>query len=230
MSIQRTSKSKKKKSSKSNQKSLPTNKAVKLSKSGRRNVSYQKKSSSKKKRRRSKKKHIIQDFFYAIVMASLLALILFFFLFKIVVINGYSMMPTLRDQDTVLIRKTDYVKRFNLIYFQQGNTQQVRRVVGLPGERIDYKEDTLFVNGESVEEKFLVDDINDAQRNGGQYTPNFTLLDITNQQTIPDDCYLVLADNRSYGSDSRQYGLVTRNQIIGVLQTLLLPLTDTKKL
>lgn len=140
------------------------------------------------------------------------------------------MMPTLRDRNVVLVRKTDQIKRFNVVYFRQGNTMQLRRVVGLPGESIAYKDDTLYVNGTVVEEKFIIDDINEAQRNGGQYTEDFTLQDLTGKATIPETCYLVLADNRSYGSDSRQYGLVTEEQVIGVARTLLLPLTDARTL
>lgn len=138
------------------------------------------------------------------------------------------MSPTLRDGNVVLVKKTDKVKRFDVVYFQQGNVQQIRRIIGLPGESIEYKEDTLYVDGKALDEKFIVPQINEAQSNGGQYTADFKLMDLIDQATIPEECYLVLSDNRSYGSDSRQYGLITNDQLLGVLRSIWLPLTDAR--
>ncbi|MCB5952572.1 signal peptidase I [Enterococcus sp. BWT-B8] len=166
----------------------------------------------------------------ALWAAFLAAVLLFLFVsslfVKITKVNGYSMMPTLQDNHTVLVQKTKAVNRFDLVLFRRGETQQVRRIIGLPEEQIKYSEDFLYVNGEVVDEKFIIDEINEAQKNGGQYTADFDQYDISREAVIPKNCYLVLGDNREYGYDSRDYGLIDREQVIGVVRMRLLPLND----
>lgn len=162
----------------------------------------------------------------ALVIAVLFSLVISSFFIKVTGVSGYSMMPTLQDGDTVLVRKTKNVERFDLVLFQRGETQQVRRVIGLPGEQIKYSEDFLYVNGAVVDEKFIIDEINETQKNGGQYTKDFQLYEINENIVIPENSYLVLGDNREYGYDSRDYGLIDSQQIIGVVKMRVLPLND----
>ncbi|MHC5372186.1 signal peptidase I [Enterococcus sp. LJL120] len=148
------------------------------------------------------------------------------FFITITRVNGFSMIPTLRDGDTVVVRKTTSVRRMDLVVIQRGNTQQVRRVIGLPGEDIAYVDGELYVNDSIISEPFIIDEINESLANGGNYTANFRLVEITGENRIPDDCYLVLGDNRSFASDSRQYGLIDKEQILGVVKMRLLPIND----
>ncbi|WP_249274577.1 signal peptidase I [Candidatus Enterococcus clewellii] len=160
----------------------------------------------------------------AIISAVFIFLIVSSFFIKITKVSGYSMMPTLQDNNTVLVQKTASIERFDLVLFQRGKTQQIRRIIGLPGEQITYTDDFLYVNGEPVDEKFIIDEINEAQKNGGQYTADFQLHDINNENKLPKDSYLVLGDNREYGFDSREYGLIDRQQIIGIVKIRVWPL------
>ncbi|MGL4695717.1 signal peptidase I [Enterococcus larvae] len=166
----------------------------------------------------------VHDFLAVLLVMALASLAISTLFFGVEKVNGYSMMPTLTDGDTVFIRKSKDVERMDMVLFQRGQVQQIRRVIGLPGERIYYSDDVLYVNGEAVDEKFIINEINEAQKNGGQYTGDFQLLAISGAQVVPDKCYLVLADNREYGSDSREYGLITSEQIIGIVKARLLPL------
>ena len=80
----------------------------------------------------------------------------------------------------------------------------IKRVVGLPGDYIEYKDNYLYVNGEKYKEPF----INNVE------TEDFSLKDL-GYDKIPDDMYLVLGDNRENSLDSRSYGLIKKKQIIG---------------
>lgn len=181
----------------------------------------------KKRRRRASFSGIhmgVRDFLVILFVTAAVFLSVSLLFFRVEKIQGYSMMPTLTDGDTVFIQKSKDVKRMDIVLFQRGQVQQVRRVIGLPGERIYYKDDVLYIDGEIVNEKFIINEINEAQKNGGQYTEDFQLLAISESQVIPENRYLVLADNREYGSDSREYGLITSEQIIGIVKARLLPL------
>lgn len=179
-----------------------------------------------KRRRRKKIFQILQDLLLAIGAASLIIPIVASFFINFSTIDGYGMAPTLRNQDVVIIKKTQQLKRFDLVLFKRGNATQVRRVIGLPGEMIQYKEDTLYVDGQKMDEKFIVEEINESQSAGMNFTENFSVYDMIAQQTIPKNQYLLLGDNRSYATDSRHYGLVSADTIIGVVKMRLLPLEN----
>jgi len=138
------------------------------------------------------------------------------------------MLPTLRNNNILLLKKKSDIDRFDIVYIKQGNDFQVRRIIGLPGETIYYKDDSLYVNDKQIDEKFIINEINTAMKSGGQYTQDFTLKDFNLNQTIPPNYYLVLNDNRNFDNDSRQYGLVNKKNIIGNLKMTVFPLEDMK--
>jgi signal peptidase I len=77
---------------------------------------------------------------------------------------GPSMQPTLNNGDALILNKTAYklgdVKRNDVIAFLYDGTKYlVKRVIGLPGERIDYKDNVLYIDGKAYNENFLSDDI-----------------------------------------------------------------------
>ena len=80
----------------------------------------------------------------------------------------------------------------------------IKRVVGLPGDYIEYKDNYLYVNGVKYKESFINDVI----------TEDFNLKEL-GYDKIPDGMYLVLGDNRENSRDSRNYGLIKKDQIIG---------------
>ncbi|MGX7272518.1 signal peptidase I [Enterococcus haemoperoxidus] len=139
------------------------------------------------------------------------------FFFSLMKVTGYGMSPTVRNGEYVLVKKTKEVRRFDLVAFNNGSgKRQIRRIIGLPGESISFKEDELFVNGQPMDEKFIVDEVNESQRNGKNYTEDFTLGSfLIEKGTIPAGYYFVLGDNRPYATDSRHYGLVSKEKVIG---------------
>ncbi len=77
----------------------------------------------------------------------------------------------------------------------------VKRLIGLPGERIAERNGVVYIDGKPIEEGYL----NDRERDGGAYP----------ERTIPPDHYFMLGDNRGQSCDSRVWGSVPRENIIG---------------
>ncbi|MBO0441102.1 signal peptidase I [Enterococcus sp. DIV0869a] len=169
---------------------------------------------------------MLLEFIGAIMIAVFLVFILSLFLFALPKFKGYSMVPTLRDGDRVYVNKLGKRKTFELVYIQLPGTKkkEIRRIIGLPGQKIAYKNDQLQIDGENRDEKFIFDEQQTSQENGRLYTDDFSIFTLTGKSEIPAGKYLVLGDNRPYSVDSRQYGLIDEQAIIGVVEMRILPL------
>lgn len=137
------------------------------------------------------------------------AFIIFVYVISLQQVIGSSMSPTLNDENIVLIDKIRYhffdIKRNDIVSFKYKDSEYlIKRVIGLPGERIKYKNNQLYVNGNLIEEKFL-ENIE---------TEDFELFWL-GYDTIPDNMYLVLGDNRNNSIDSRNFGLIKKENIVG---------------
>ncbi|WP_086444796.1 signal peptidase I [Candidatus Enterococcus lemimoniae] len=181
------------------------------------------------KRQKQPVKNYLKELIVAISLSVVLILVISSFFLTIVTVHGFSMIPTLREKDQILVQKTTDFKRFDLVAFKSGNgNTQIRRVIGLPEEKIAYTDDTLFVNDQPIDEKFIMDEINESQRNGKNYTEDFTNRTLTSAVVIPEGYYLVLGDNRPYATDSRHYGLIAKENVIGKITMQLLPFGEMK--
>ena len=142
-----------------------------------------------------------------------------------VIVRGDSMYDTLEDGEVLILSKISYrihdIKRFDVLVIKDKNREYIiKRVIGLPGDTIEYKDDVLYINGKEYKKRFTKDK-----------TEDFTLEDICKindddcDGTIPDDMYLVLGDNRDVSADSRVKGLIKKDQIIGKTIFRIWPLT-----
>lgn len=122
-------------------------------------------------------------------------------------VNGPSMLETLQDKDIMLLDKIGYhfqkIKRFDIVVIHLDNEDIIKRVIGLPGESIEYKNNKLYVNGKQVKENF-----------SHRKTDDFSLYDL-DLKKIPKDSYLVLGDNRIDSLDSRVLGCIPKERIKG---------------
>lgn len=183
----------------------------------------------KPKRNKRRVRNYVKELVFAIILGAVLTFVIGSFFLSIVNVRGFSMIPTLREGDKVLVQKTTDLKRFDLVAFKSGNGDtQIRRVIGLPEEKIAYTDDTLMVNDQPIDEKFIIDEINESQRNGKNYTEDFTNRELASSVVIPDDYYLVLGDNRPYATDSRHYGLIAKENVIGKVKMQLFPFDELK--
>jgi signal peptidase I len=150
-------------------------------------------------------------------------LVTFTFFFRNSIVDGNSMQPTFENKDQNILRKFGKVKRFDIIVFNppkgyagiNENDHFIKRVIGLPGDEIAFKDNKLYINGKLYEEPFLKD-IN-GEKN---LTYDFKLdgLSSTNRQkTVPPDSYFVMGDNRAHSSDSRYFGFVKSERISGIV-------------
>lgn len=155
---------------------------------------------------------------YLIVIAIVFFIALFVVSFEQVI--GPSMKGTLDAGDVTIVNKLIYklrtIKRNEIVSINQKDKIMVKRVIGLPGEHIEYKDNKLYVNGSLV-----------LENNISVETKDFKLEDI-GYETIPKDMYFVLGDNRNNSSDSREFGLVKKDEIIGKIVMRLYPFSKIK--
>lgn len=155
---------------------------------------------------------------YLIAIATVFFIALFVVSFEQVI--GPSMKGTLDAGDVTIVNKLVYkfrtIKRNEIVSINQKDKIMVKRVIGLPGEHIEYKDNKLYVNGSLV-----------LENNISVETKDFKLEDI-GYETIPKDMYFVLGDNRTNSSDSREFGLVKKDEIIGKIVMRLYPFSKIK--
>ena len=130
-------------------------------------------------------------------------------------VNGESMYPTLEEGDIMILNKTTYYfnkpERFDIVVVNMPDEYLIKRVIGLPGEHIEYKNNTLYVDGKRVKENF---------KHG--VTANFNIEEL-GSDTIPLNTYLVLGDNRENSLDSRELGFIREDQLLGRTSLIILP-------
>ncbi|MBP1969005.1 signal peptidase I [Virgibacillus natechei] len=152
------------------------------------------------------------------------------FLFASYVVDGKSMEPTLNDGNLLMVNKFIYelheVDRFDVIVFQKNKQDAyVKRVVGLPGDEIEYKADEFYVNGEYREESFLDSSIVQASDTPPN-TDDFTLTEKTGRDEVPEGKLFVMGDNRDSSLDSRSFGFISMEQLVGKVDVKYWPLTQ----
>ena len=116
------------------------------------------------------------------------------------------MLPTLADGDRVLMNKNlGELKRgdiVNFLYPKDKSKQYIKRIVGLPNEKIEIHNGTVFINDSEIEEPYVDQNLNQSKQN-------------TRAQIIPENQYFVLGDNRDNSSDSRAWGTLQKELIVG---------------
>ncbi|SNS78560.1 signal peptidase I [Granulicella rosea] len=130
------------------------------------------------------------------------------FLYQPVRVEGTSMLPLLEDQDRLFINKMAFrigdIQRGDVVVFQyprDHSKSYIKRVIGLPGDRVRIDHGRVYVNGETKVEKYV--------------PPRFMDDRSQPEMTIPNKEYFVMGDHRSISSDSRDFGPVERSLIYG---------------
>ncbi len=163
----------------------------------------------------------IKEFFkdtikYVLVAVCVLFIFLYVVSFQQVV--GPSMKPNYLEGEVFLLNKIKYrfseVKRFEVIVLNSDQAKfMIKRVIGLPGDELEYKDDQLYINGKSMKEEF--------SKTGK--TDNYSLKKI-NIEKIPEGYYFVVGDNRENSQDSRYFGLIKKKDIVGKVGFRIWPL------
>lgn len=152
--------------------------------------------------------------YFLIILAILLIRL---FIITPVRVDGPSMNPTLENKQILLLSKySKHYERFDIVVFNYAKQKLVKRIIGLPGEKIEFKNNKLYINNKEIEEDF-----------GHIETEDFSLSDI-GYETIPDNMYFLVGDNRTNSLDSRYIGLVSDSDIEGVVHFSIWPLKKIK--
>lgn len=163
-------------------------------------------------------KKAVFDWIKAILIAIVVVFIIQNFFFANYVVHGKSMMPTIHDGNRLIVNKIDYdfskPERFQMVVFHHSKSEDyIKRIIGLPGDSLRYVDDKLYVNGKAVKEPYLKP--YKSELVGGDLTGDFTLKEITGHKTVPKGYVFVLGDNRRGSYDSRYFGFVKKDKIVG---------------
>lgn len=160
----------------------------------------------------------------AIVLAIVVTAASKYFFFEGVVVHGESMSPTFEDNDKVIVSKMTEIERFDQIVFHAPDSEDnyIKRVVGVPGDTIEMKDDILYINGKPTAEPY-VDEHKKNLMIGQKLTGDFTLAELTAHDTVPEGYLFVLGDNRMVSRDSRIFGFIREDSVIGEVQMRFYP-------
>ncbi len=153
------------------------------------------------------------SWFRDLVFSVFIAVVMIVFIYQPVKVEGTSMMPTLTNEERIFINKFTY--RFGLSEVERGDTvvfwypqdttkSYIKRVIGLPGDRIRIDDGQVYVNGRELPESYVPEEFRD-----------YTSWHDGQEQTVPPLRYFVLGDHRNQSSDSRMWGYVPRANIYG---------------
>lgn len=177
-----------------------------------------------------KEKNELWEWTKALLIAFAIAAFIRYFLFTPIVVDGDSMMPTLENGDRMIVNKFSYKigepERFDIVVFHAPEQKDyIKRVIGVPGDFVEYKDDQLYINGEAIDEPYL--DAYKAQISEGNLTGDFSLNDIDpSLDVIPEGYVFVMGDNRRFSKDSRHIGIVDQKEIIGNTSIIFWPLNE----
>ncbi|MFJ7975945.1 signal peptidase I [Peribacillus sp. JNUCC 23] len=152
----------------------------------------------------------------ACIIAIMIVLICRTFLFTPTLVSGESMMPNYQDGNYVIISKMSEIDRFDTVVFRapSGDGNYVKRVIGLPGDTVEMKDDLLYINGEPNPESYLLK-AKQQLKATTLLTGDFTLKSVTGFSMVPEGYVFVLGDNRLVSNDSRYFGYIPMKSIIG---------------
>lgn len=153
------------------------------------------------------------DILQTIVLALAIFMVVYFFLMQPHQVRGSSMFPNFKDGEYLLTDKISFrlsnPKRGNVIVFEAPPNRRedfIKRIIALPGEKVSIKEGKVLVNNKQLEETYLPSSFSTQP---GTYLEEDKTIELKNNE------YFVLGDNRNFSSDSRMWGPIKRDDIIG---------------
>ena len=155
--------------------------------------------------------------YFAII--AVVVLLIHFFAFTIFVVSGKSMESNFHNKEVVLINKFNlFTNRFArgapMVLRFPGDPQHkkyIKRLIGLPGETVEIKNNAIYINGDKLTESYISTD--------------YSTEPLTNQNkwTLGTGEYFLVGDNRNNSSDSRVWGVAQRSDMVGPVVMILIP-------
>ena len=155
------------------------------------------------------KKNYIKEFLpYLIII--LVVIFIKVYIVSPIRVNGVSMDSTLKDGDIMLLDEISYrfsdIERFDIVVIHRDDEYLIKRIIGLHGEKVYYDDGKLYINNKYIKENFK-----------HKKTEDFSTV------TLDDGEYFVMGDNRVNSTDSRIFGPVLRDDIIGKTSLTIFP-------
>jgi signal peptidase I len=151
---------------------------------------------------------VLHSWFRDLFVSVLVSFFIILFVYQPVKVEGGSMEPGLEDQERIFINKLVYrwenIARGDIVVFRYPRDPRksfIKRVIGLPGDRIRIAFGHVYLNGSPVAETYVPENYMDTQ----SYP----------EITVPANAYFVLGDHRTMSRDSREFGPVPRRNIYG---------------
>lgn len=162
------------------------------------------------------------EWIISIIIAAVIAIIIKGFIFDIIRVSETSMLPNIHDGDRIVVEKISLynknIKRGDIFILNPGSKGRglyIKRIIGLPGEKLEIKDGNVYINGKQLKEDYLAP---------GTYTEgNFNLI-------IPQNTVFVLGDNREVSEDSRYLGPIPFKNLKGRAVYRIYPFNNIKKL
>lgn len=124
-------------------------------------------------------------------------------------VNGNSMYPTLKNNDIMILNKISYyfknIERFDIVVVKYEEHYIIKRVIGLPGEVVEYKDNKLYIDGRKIKDRYNSVNQEDFIKN------------------LDKDEYFVMGDNRGDSLDSRIVGPIDKKDIMGNSEFIIFP-------
>jgi len=168
------------------------------------------------------KKPVIPEILESVIIAVILATIIRLFLIAPFFIPSQSMVPALLVGDRIIVSKIAYrlgePQRGDIVVFKYPRDTRkdfIKRLIGFEGEQVTLKDNRLYINGKEIPEKYL---------------PTGLSFDDFGPVVVPDGCYLMLGDNRPNSEDSRVWGPLPKENVIGKAVLIYWPFNRAKLL
>lgn len=159
-----------------------------------------------------------------IVLAAIIVIPIRLFVFQPFIVSGESMYPTFHNGDYLIVDELSYrfhePRRGDVIVFRYPNDPKrffIKRVIGLPGETVVFKDRAVYLKTADQPNETLLDE---------PYLKQITIPGENKEVTIEPEHYFVMGDNRGASSDSRSWGQLPKENITGTAGLRLLPLSD----
>lgn len=165
---------------------------------------------------------MLLDLLEVAVIAAGVFIVIYFFAGRLLEVTGDSMVPNFQDKEQLIAEKVSVnfnpLKRGEVVILRhplENDRLLIKRVIGLPGETIQLLNGFVYINESPLDEPYLAQ----ATITNGQ---NF--LQDGDKNEIPNDSYVVMGDNREKSTDSREWGYVRKDLIIGRAFVVFYPL------
>lgn len=186
-----------------------------------------KKNKEKKVKKPITKKEIIGNIVWLVCVAAVLIAVRQF-IFTPVLVSGHSMDPTMADRERVFALRSKDIERFDIVTFpapDEPKKSYIKRVIGLPGDKVKFVNDQLFINGKEIKEPYL-DEFKSKLKEGeylttvldqeGKIHSEFALENLFDgNDTVPKGKLFVMGDNRQISKDGRMIGYIDIEDITG---------------